>query len=171
MDDSYVPDFTNEKVSSSNEEHEPQPKRRRRSNRIWLKDRDFASSEEAEAVVDRRVWSKCAVESTAAGLRVEYRCTKGTYRLRECPAGLYLLFRNTSMLIMSRTPPRGLSEELKTFVREKFDEGNRKPNVLLHLIRQRKLKEPEKSKLVTFLRALRYVLSIQVRNGTCKNEC
>ena len=40
-------------------------------------------------------------------------------------------------------PTRGLSDEVKNFVRAKFDENIHEPNALLHLIRQQQFAEPE----------------------------
>ena len=71
---------------------------------------------------------------TASGMRVEYRCIAAKYRIVECPAAVYLLYRAYSFRVsLHRTecahanhvtdPTRSLSTELKDFVRQKFAEG------------------------------------------------
>lgn len=53
-------------------------------------------------------------------------------------------------------PTRGLSPDLKDFIRKKFNEGVKKPNSLLYpSIRQAVLKELDKAKVVSFLKTVR----------------
>lgn len=52
-------------------------------------------------------------------------------------------------------PTQGISEELKSFICEKFSDGMRTSEALLALIRRNNTQEPRKSKLVNFLRTLR----------------
>lgn len=52
-------------------------------------------------------------------------------------------------------PVRGLPSNVKTFVREKYNDGITKPNNLLERIRTAKLIVPHKSQLVSFLQGLR----------------
>lgn len=165
---SYVQMFRDEKDLSAEDEDvcSPVPKRRR-SNRIWLLRETFNSSKEAEdAVQARKIWKKSASSRTTAGLRVEYRCTAAKYRINECPAAVYLLYHseNTTVSLYETTdchanhiddPARGLSKEMKTFVEDLYRNKVTKPNAILDVMRQRKMTEPPKSKLVSFLATLR----------------
>ena len=132
MDVSYAEDFYDEVSSSEDDElHSPEPKRRR-VNRVWLLQETFASSKEAnDAVQARKIWKISASKRTNSGLRVEYRCTATKYRVNECPAALYLLHHSTNATVsLYKTtddhanhvddPTRGLSNEVKTFVAEKY---------------------------------------------------
>ena len=87
--------------------------------------------------------------------------------MKECPARLYLLYHAVNDHISlfqtdsahanhdSQMYSRGLPQETKDFVKEKFEEGVQKPNAILDLFRAKKLAEPPKSKLIAFLRRLR----------------
>lgn len=98
---------------------------------------------------------------------MEYRCSKGKYRQQECPSKLYLLYHCNSTKVSLFTTEaahdhdnivessRGLKNEIKEFVKQKYEEGIQKPNALLAIIRQNKLNEPPKSKLKSFLKRLR----------------
>lgn len=56
----FLDDFeVNETTDSDEEVTEPPMKRRRGSNRIWLKDADLNSSKEAEESIDTSLWKKC----------------------------------------------------------------------------------------------------------------
>ena len=160
----FVDDFEDGTFSEGEGRAAPR-KKKRLPNRIWLKRAEFNSPKEAEQAVNP-MWKKSSSKNTPHGLRVEYRCTGGTYRINECPAGLYLLYHSTSSKVsLFRTdsdhdnhvpdPRRGLSQELKLFIAEKFEEGIQKPNALLALIRQKKMKEPAKTKIITYLKTLR----------------
>lgn len=149
---------------------EPPTKKRRRENRTWLKKEVYANSVDAEKSI-HPLWKKCSSKNTVQGLRVNYRCTGGRYRIEECPAGLYLLYHSDSIQVsLYRTdcdhsnhapdPLRGLPHEIKSFISKKYEEGISKPNAILKLIRKRKLKEPKKSKVVAYLRTLRYVAHV-----------
>ena len=59
----------------------------------------------------------------------------------------------------STEPARGLSSEIKLFINEEFDEGITKPNALLAILRKKRRAEPNKLKLIAYLRRLRYVIS------------
>jgi hypothetical protein len=152
---------------------EPKPKRRRVANRVWLKEEEFQSPDEALKAVSP-TWKKSSRKYTNEGYRVEYRCTKGKYRKKECPAGLMLLYHSSSGNVSLyrtdtehgnhvTTPSRGLSAEIKTFLQEKVNEGVHKPNALLALIRRKGLVEPAKQKIIAYLRTLRYVGIYTVR--------
>lgn len=133
MATSFVDDFCD---TDSDESTTDEPKvKRRRVNRVWLFRETFASSDVAEkAVESRKIWKKCSSRTTSSGDRVTYRCTAGRYRENECPAGLYLLYHGTSMEVSlyetncdhgnhATDPPRGLSADMKEFVKNKFTEG------------------------------------------------
>ena len=103
---------------------------------------------------------------TPSGHRITFRCSGGQFRSKECPAGLYLLYHADSQKVsMYETAcahdnhtdesSRGLSSEVKEFMKEKFKDGVRKPNAILALFREKQMKEPNKSKLSTFLKTLR----------------
>jgi hypothetical protein len=166
MDETYIADFKDDDLSSEDELSEPAPKRRRMT-RIWIQNAMFDCQEDAEkAVQDEKIWKKSASVKTASGTRIEYRCTSAKYRVRECPAGLYLLYHSTgkNVSLFKTTcehanhvddPDRGLPNQLKVFIREKYSEGITKPNAILDLIKKYKLVEPPKPKLVAFLRTLR----------------
>lgn len=166
MTSTFVSDFYDD--SDLDEETcESAIKRRRGNNRTWRKIAEFESPTEAEeSVNEERIWKKCDLKETTEGEKVVYRCTAGRYRKEECPAGLYLLYHCDSEAVsMFKTesnhanhvddPTRGLSAEMQRFVKEKFSDGIRKPNAILDLIRQKKIKEPSKQKLKSFLQRLR----------------
>lgn len=164
---SYIPDFT---VSEEEEEevYEPPQKRRRGPNRVWKKTATFQCSREAQkAVEDRLIWKNCGTNDCADGKKVEYRCTAATYRNNECPARLHLLYHSDSQAVSLfetksehynhvSDPTRGLSIQMKSFVKEKFEEGIRKPKGLLNLIRGKGMVEPSTTKLKSYLQQLRY---------------
>jgi hypothetical protein len=156
-----------EEEESDEENFERPPRKKRRINRIWSEHEVFDSAKEAEDVVTSRgIWKKHTSSTNSTGKRVEYRCTAGMYRKNECPAGLYLLYDACSEKVSLyetecghdnhvTDPTRGLSTDLKEYIRKKFSEGVTKPNSLLNSIRQAGLKEPDKSKLVAFLKTVR----------------
>lgn len=165
----YAPDYNEDRLSDEDEDEcfEPPAKQKRGANRKWKKTDEFQSKEDAEKAISS-IWKKASQKTTVEGLKIEYRCSGGQYRTNECPARLYLLFHCTSMRVSlfrcdadhanhSDVPKRGLSAEDKLFIREKYDEGIQKPNALIDLFRLKEKTEPDKSKLITFLRALRYV--------------
>ncbi|KAK7601962.1 hypothetical protein V9T40_009403 [Parthenolecanium corni] len=139
----------------------------RRLTRVWVEQETYSSAKEAEEAVQlRKIWKISSSCNISAGRRVEYRCTAGKYRVAECAAGLYLLYHNTSQCVSLyetqnehsnhvTDPTRGLSTDLKLFVQEKYAEGVTKPNAILKLLRHKGMDEPEKSKLITFLKTLR----------------
>jgi hypothetical protein len=166
MDISYVPDFSE---NESEEEEVQQPKRKRcRTTRVWVKEQEFDRKEDAEeAISSQKIWSKSSVQSTSEGVKVLFRCSGGKYRTAECPAGVYLFYHcDSEKVSVFKTdaehenhdchPTRGLSTDLKVFIRQKFDEGIRKPNAVLHAIRcHPNMTEPLKAKVVSFLQQVR----------------
>jgi len=164
MDVSYEENFCDGDTSSDDEVRSPEPKRRCIANRVWLLRETFDSSKEAEdAIESRKIWSKSASRKTTSGLRFEYRCTADKYRVNECPASVYLLYHSTNASVsLYETsdehanpvddPTRGLSNELKTFVEEKYRE---EPKTILHAIQQRNMTEPQNQNSLTFLATLR----------------
>jgi hypothetical protein len=172
--------------TDSEEDVQPKLKKRRSENRSWLKVEDFTSAKEAEAAtVTKGIWKKCASYDTADGLKVRYRCTAEKYRSNECPASLSLLFHSTSETVTmfeteavhanhSSDPTKGLSDEMKNFIKSKFDDGIRKPNALLTLIRKQNMVEPPKSKLVTSSISLSLWTRAHhwaVKNGKVPSKC
>lgn len=168
MDLTYVVDYCDESVEEDNGEEDCEPRRkRRRVTRLWLEKQTFQTAEEAESVVKAgNNWKISSTKETTSGHRVNYRCILGQYRLLECPAGLYLLYRSESEAVsLFETedahanhiddPARGLPSKVKSFVRQKFADGITKPNHLLDRIRREKLPVPKKVQLVSFLQALR----------------
>lgn len=118
-------------------------------------------------VKEKQIWSKSSTKSSLEGIRIEYRCIGGKYRTAECPAALYLLYHSTDMKVTlfetvckhndhDVDPQRGLSVAMKNFVKEKFEEGIQKPNAVLAAIRRKEVREPPKSKLIAYLKRLRY---------------
>lgn len=163
----YVEDFNGDE-SEDEDVVGVEPKRKRQANRVWIKKEEFSSAEDAEkAVLSQHIWKKSSTKSTLDGCKVEYRCTKGKYRVLECPAGLYLLYHSTNLKVSLFTtecghdnhnadlPTRGLRHEMKTFVKQKYEDGIKKPNAILAIIRQQNMTEPPKSKLIAYLKQLR----------------
>lgn len=149
--------------------------RTRGSGRLWLPIKKYDDFKEAENVVrEEGLWSISTRKHTHKGNRVEYRCRKGDYRtINECPARLYILYHNDSSHAsifkidaehrhMKSTSEgracrkRGLSEELKKFVKLKFEEGIEKPISIMALIEKANFIEPPKSKIEYYLRMLRH---------------
>lgn len=161
----YLEDFNE---SEGEENVVGKPKRTRQQNRIWLKREEFDSAEEAEKDVNsKKIWKKSSSKNTLDGSKVEYRCIGGKYRNNECPAGIYLLYHATSAKVSLFTtecdydnhntePARGLDNELKNFIKQKYEDGIQKPNAILAVIRQNKMTEPQKSKLLNYLKQLRH---------------
>ena len=89
MDDSSESDFIDVEVSSDDEPKEPPAKIGRANHRIWFKERDFEKSPWWRRLMS--LWSKCASNDTCNGFRVDCRCSIGSYRVSDCPAGLYYL--------------------------------------------------------------------------------
>lgn len=167
MDATYLEDFQESSDSDDEvDEYEPPSKKMRGKARLWVKDAHYNSKEEAEELVDTSMWKKCSSQNTMEGVRVEYRCTGGLYRKAECPAGIYLLYHASSSEVSRfrvdvehdnhNNPQRGLTAEIKTIIREKFEEGTRKPNAILQTFRKKHMPEPPRSKVVNYLRTLRY---------------
>lgn len=166
-DVTYIEDFYESSDQESDDEPKAKKQRRTPISRIWLKKEDFDDPTTAENFVNEKViWKKSSCKSTFEGYKVEYRCTAAKYRVNECPSGIYLLYHADSTkvsLFETRSdhanhvtdPSRGLSAEMKLFVKEKFEDGIRKPNEILNVMRMRKMTEPCKSKLVTYLKQLR----------------
>lgn len=116
----------------------------------------------------KNIWKKSSSKNTADGHKVADQCAAGTYRRNECPASIYLLYHSTSNQVSmfktdcehdnhSDNPSRGLSTDMKNFIKEKFDEGFRKPNSILAVMRKKNtyMNEPPKSNLISYLRLLR----------------
>ena len=167
MDLTYASEYFDSTLDESSDSDEPPKRKRRRMNRLRVEQKSFATSEEAKKfVTDKNIWKISSTKDISAGMRVNYRCTAGQYRILECPASLYLLYHSdsdrASLFAIQNDyenhvtdPSRGLPAEVKSFVRRKFDEGITKPNNLTDSIRQEKLTVPLKSKLVSFLQSLR----------------
>lgn len=163
----YLSDYSEMCESDDEENYEPPPKRRRSCNRPWTKSEEFGTGAEAEAAVAaKNIWSKCSTNACSDGVKVEYRCAAGQYRRNECPARLYILYHSDSAAASifhtdcehanhSNTPVRGLPFEMKQFIREKFDEGIRKPNAIIAAMRMKKMAEPSKAKLRSYLQQVR----------------
>ena len=95
-------------------------------------------------------------ETHIQGVKVEFRCKKGVYRLNECPAMVQLLYHSESLAVsLFKTDAehqhdgisnsRGLNSDLKEFIENKFRDGIEKPNAILALIKKANLEEPPKS--------------------------
>lgn len=81
MDEMHICDFNDDDISLEDELSELAPKRRR-TTRIWIKCGMFDCPEDAEeAVKDRKIWKKSASVNTLSGIRIEYRCKSGKYRI------------------------------------------------------------------------------------------
>lgn len=130
--------------------------------------KEFESKEDAErAVALEKVWKRTSVQKTFDGEKVIFRCIAGKYRVAECPVGVYLLYHSDSAKVSffktdcshknhDSHPSKGLPHDLKTFIREKFEEGIRKPNAVLHAIKcSQKFSEPPKNQVVCFLQQIR----------------
>ncbi|CAG9856466.1 unnamed protein product [Phyllotreta striolata] len=129
----YVEDFVEIGLE---ERSDSKPKRKRQPNRLWIKSREFDSVEEAHREVSgQKVWKIASKKSTLDGCKVEYRCSAGKYRVKECPAGLYLLYHSAggkvSLFSTQRghehddsadLSGRGLSQHVKNFIKERFAE-------------------------------------------------
>lgn len=162
----FIEDFDDNEDDSGNKLSKL-ANRIRPSNRVWLKAEEYLCPEDAEKAVSlQKVWKKASSKNTLDGVKVEYRCSEGQYRVNECPARLYLLYHNTSAKVSlfktdsghdnhTTEKKRGISDEMKTFIRQKFEEGIQKPNAILAVIRQKNMPEIEKSKLNTYLKQLR----------------
>ncbi|XP_077288303.1 uncharacterized protein LOC143912796 isoform X1 [Arctopsyche grandis] len=154
-------DSPDENISAS------KTKRRRQPNRVWIKFGEFHSAEDAEEnVASQNIWRKSSSKHSLDGRRVDYRCSAGKYRTNECPAGLYLLYHSNSDKVsmfltecahdnhyMEQT--RGLDHETKAFVKDRFEEGVRKPNAILAYMRRHNMKQPPKTKLISYIKQLR----------------
>lgn len=57
-----------------------------------LQGKFFESPEQAQNVVNTTLWKKSSSENSSLGCRVEYCCSAGKYRQKDCPAGIYLLY-------------------------------------------------------------------------------
>ena len=151
-------------------EYEPRPKRRRKMKRKWSMKEKFDSAEAAEkAVEEMKIWSKCSTKNTSQGKTVYYRCTEGTFRkdgCPDCPAGVYLLYHSTSDDVSlyeadeghanhTTEPSRGLSDAMKSFIREKYSEGITMPEKILCVIRNAGKPEPSKTQVCSFLATLK----------------
>lgn len=137
--------FFQDSSDSSSQEDEPEVlpvQKRRRLTRKWHEVQKYSCALDAvNAVKEMGAWTKASSKSTTTGKRVEYRCTEGKYRVLECPAGLYLLYHSSSASVSlfvtenehenHTSHNRGLSSELKAFIKEKFKDGITKPNPIL----------------------------------------
>lgn len=155
-------------VENNTNENSSVNKRKRSQNRVWIKIKEFANSKDAENHLElENCWRKASSKKNVLGKRVEYRCTGGKYREKECPARLYLLYQSLTTRVSLYSTDcehdhyevsdsgRGLSEELKLLIRNLFEDGITKPNSILAAIKRQNEAEPPKSKIVSFLRQLR----------------
>lgn len=146
----------------------PKMKRRRQPNRVWIKFAEFHSAQDAEEnVTTQNMWRKSSLKNSLDGRRVDYRCFAGKYRSNECPAGLYLLYHSNSHKVSMfltecahdnhyMEQARGLDHEIKVFVKDRFEDGIRKPNAILADMRRHNIKQPPKTKLISYIKQLRY---------------
>lgn len=166
-DTTFIADYESSSSEYELSDDEQPQRKRRRINRTWFCEVTFESSKEAEEYVQsKNIWSIISSTHTSSGKRVDYRCRAAKYRVSECPAGLYLLYHSENLRVSVycttnahanhvTDPGRGLSTDLKTFIKSKYMDGITKPKALLHLIRDNHMIEPQKSKLVSFLAKLR----------------
>lgn len=163
----FLDKFEDRSASDSEDDCEP-PKKKTRILRTWLKDQELDTTKKAEDFMNSKTdWKISSTKNTSSGHRVDYRCSFGKYRSKECPAYMYLLYHSVSAKVsLYKTEcghsnhdlgcTRGLSLEMKAFIREKFNDGIVKPNGILNIMRQKNMVESTKSKLTTFLKTLRY---------------
>lgn len=128
--------------------------------------KEFNTAEEAKDYIkSQEIWKVSSSRKTSDGLKVEYRCTKGLYRLNECPAGLSLLYHSVDLKVSmfetgehenhNSIKSTGLDDNIKAFIKEQYKSGIEKPNAILNLIKKNNLPEPPKPKLIAYLKNLR----------------
>lgn len=143
-------------------------RRRRQPNRVFINFEIFHSAEEAEEnVISQNIWRKASVKNSLDGRQVHYRCSAGKYRANECPAGLYLLYHSNSnkvsMFLTESTHNNHFMEQVpdldydtKVFIKDKFEEGVQHLDTILTHMRRLNMKEPPKTKLISYIKQLRY---------------
>lgn len=149
MEVSSLDKFNDRSASHSEDDYEP-PKKKTRILRTWLKDQEFDTTKKEQDFMNSKTdWKISSTKYALSGHPVEYRCLFGKYRSKECPAGMYLLYHSDSAKVsLYKTEcghsnhdlgcTRGLSLEMKAFIREKFNDGIVKLNGILNIMRQKK---------------------------------
>ncbi|GBO05312.1 hypothetical protein AVEN_27780-1 [Araneus ventricosus] len=75
-------------------------KRKEKRKRIWIKSKEFETSElEINYVENFKTWKKITTYNSSSVCKVTYRCTAHEYRKNECPTGIYLLFHSESSAV------------------------------------------------------------------------
>jgi len=139
----YVQNFYEDSSSKSNKkDNEPEVKKTR-VNSIWLNTAKCQSPiEPYKAVWSKEIWKKALSKSTFEGVEVEYYSTGGQHRPDDCRYHLYSLYHFNNLLKVSmfkmdckhdnyNDDHIGLSNDMRAFVKEKFDKGVCKPNSVI----------------------------------------
>jgi len=158
-----LPDFVSESESSEGDENSyPETFHKKFTRQTYSQHLIFSSKLEATSFVKaEKIWTQRTTDRRGDnGTRIYYDCKMQ----RSCPCKLYLCLdpssQNVSLFLTESEHNHaekvvGLSEVMKTEVRNVFDLGIRTPHMILKALAEKQLDLPEKTKLCNFLKTLR----------------
>ena len=95
------------------------------------------------------------------GRKVSYRCKKTKRHGPQCTAGIYLLYHADSDKVTKyetevghehhQDEPRGIDENVKKIIEDLFNDGVKKPKLILRALESRKVKVPTATQLNNYL--------------------
>lgn len=169
----FIPDhdyLPSQSMEDDDEISEPPKPKKQRVEKNWIFDMTFETKAEAiNAIKQEDQWGYHYENKSAAGTKVTYRCNFVKYRGQQCAAAIYLLYDATNQSVhLYRTDsehnhddaniksnavdkiPAAVADEIRSM----HNIGMKPKAILFNLVRKG-LAPPKKTKLVTFLTALR----------------
>ncbi|CAF1449502.1 unnamed protein product [Adineta ricciae] len=156
----YESDLSEEELFEGQETSEPTRKQRKKISKVWIKKVVFDTSTEAEVSIGNQ-WSKYYTNYTEEGRKVYYRCKKAKRHGPQCTAGTYLLYHADSDKVTiyetetehqhHQDEVRGIDESVRKVIEDLFNDGIKKPKLILRALESRKVKVPTSIQLNNYL--------------------
>ncbi|CAF3896417.1 unnamed protein product [Rotaria sordida] len=158
--DQYESDLSEEELMEVDEASEFKRKQQKKKSKFWIKKAMFDNGAEAETSIGNQ-WSKYYTNHTEDGRKVYYRCKKAKRHGPQCTASLYLLYHADSDRVTiyeteaehqhHQDETRGIDENVKKIIEDLFNDGIKKPKLILRALESRKVKVPTSAQLNNYL--------------------
>ncbi|CAF3898545.1 unnamed protein product [Rotaria sp. Silwood1] len=157
----YESDTSDEEISEEQSvRNENKGVHRKKKTKFWIKEATFNNAGEAEASI-KNEWSKHYTNYTEDGRRVYYRCRKVKRRGPQCSSSVSLLYHTDSdKVTMYRTEAdhdhndnevHGIANDVKQCIEELYNDGIKKPKLIIRALQSRQLKVPTYAQLNNYL--------------------
>ncbi|CAF4977631.1 unnamed protein product [Rotaria sp. Silwood1] len=157
----YESDTSDEEISEEQSvRNENKGVHRKKKTKFWIKEATFNNAGEAEASI-KNEWSKHYTNYTEDGRRVYYRCRKVKRRGPQCSSSVSLLYHaDSDKVTMYRTEAdhdhndnevHGIANDVKQCIEELYNDGIKKPKLIIRALQSRQLKVPTYAQLNNYL--------------------